>query len=157
MSSISNSPPTTYRTSSRRFRVYVAAGSTERLPVARPWIDRLIAAGIDVVDWTRDPNWSLGRIPTEAEFVESAQRDVVAIGECDLFWYIVPDQKSEGAAVELGYAQTLGKRIIASGSFGAHNIFALLIPREMRFASNKDAFAAVIEAEANYRKFVGEF
>ena len=157
MPSISNSSPTTYRTASRRFRVYVAAGSTERLLVAQPWIDRLIAAGINVVDWTRDPNWSLDHSPNEAELIESAQRDLVAVKECDLFWYIVPEQKSEGAASELSLAQTLGKRIVASGSFGARNIFALLIPREMRFASNKDAFAAVVEAEANYRKFGGEF
>jgi hypothetical protein len=85
----------------RPFKVYLATGSSVRLTVARPWIDRLIARGFHVVDWTRDSNWDLDRMPTEAEFVESATRDEDAIMGCDLFWYLVAPDKSEGAASEL--------------------------------------------------------
>lgn len=147
----------TYRTTSRPFRVYAACGSSQRLLVARPWIDRLIATGIEAYDWTRDPNWDLGRMPTDDELVQSAQRDETAIRTCDLFWYIVPDEKSEGAASELALARHLGKTIVASGEFGPRNIFALLIPKQMRFSSNRDAFSVICDIVEKRKTFHGEF
>jgi hypothetical protein len=141
----------------RSYRVYTASGSSQRLTVARPWIEQLIATGIEAYDWTRDPNWDLGRMPTEDEFIQSAQRDELAIRSCDLFWYIVPDEKSEGAASELSLARHLGKTIVASGEFGPRNIFALLIPRQMRFAANRDAFSVICDIESKFRSFRGEF
>lgn len=96
-------------------------------------------------------------MPTEAEFVESARRDEVAIHRCDLFWYIVPEEKSEGAASELAMARALDKRIVASGEFGARNIFALLVPPEMRFPSHEAAFIAVCNIAADFGKSWSSF
>jgi hypothetical protein len=149
-----NAPPPSIK---RPFRVYPASGSSQRLTIARHWIERLHDRGIEVYDWTRDPNWDLGRMPTEDEFVESARRDEVAIYQCDLFWYLVPEEKSEGAASELALARALGKRIVASGEFGARNIFALLVPSEMRFSSHETAFLAVCNIAKDFRSFRGEF
>lgn len=118
-----------------------------RLTTARPWIERLQTHGISVYDWTRDPGWDLGRPPTESELVEAATRDEDAIIACDLFWYIVPPEKSEGAASELMLAKCCGKPIIGSGDFGPRNIFALRYIRpELRFFSEQKAFAFVCEA-----------
>lgn len=149
--------PITFNTPDRPFRVYLASGSSLRLTVAREWIERLQAERIEVADWTRDPNWDLGRPPTERELSESAIRCEEAVTYCDLFWYLVPDEKSEGAASELALARHLGKSIVASGEFGPRNIFALLIPREMRFSSHEAAFSVVCDIESKFRSFRGEF
>ena len=131
----------------RPFRVYLATGSTVRLTTARPWIERLQAHGISVYDWTRDPGWDLGRPPTESELIDAAIRDEDAIIVCDLFWYIVPPEKSEGAASEIMLAKCYGKPIIGSGDFGPRNIFALRYIRpELRFSSEQKAFAFIREA-----------
>jgi len=131
----------------RPFRVYLATGSTVRLTTARPWIERLQAHGISVYDWTRDPGWDLGRPPTESELIEAATRDEDAIAACDLFWYIVPPEKSEGAASELMLAKCYGKPIVGSGEFGPRNIFALRYVRpELRFSSEQKAFLFIREA-----------
>ena len=118
-----------------------------RLTTARPWIERLQAHGISVYDWTRDLGWDLGRPPMESELVEAATRDEDAIAACDLFWYIVPPEKSEGAASELMLAKCYCKPIIGSGDFGPRNIFALRYIRpELRFSSEQKAFAFICEA-----------
>lgn len=142
----------------RPFRVYLATGSTVRLTTARLWIERLQSKGFSVCDWTRDPNWDLGRMPTEAELVESATRDEDAIATCDLFWYIVPAEKSEGAASELMLAKCYGKQIVGSGDFGARNIFALRYIRpEMRFSSEQKAFDAICTIAEKSKSWRGEF
>ncbi len=142
----------------RPFRVYLATGSSIRIHTARPWIDKLKSHGIFVYDWTRDPNWDLGRMPTEAELVESATKDEDAIAACDLFWYIVPADKSEGAASELMLAKCYGKQIIGSGEFGPRNIFALRYIRpEMRFSSEQRAFDAIRHVAEKSKSWRGEF
>lgn len=142
----------------RPFKVYLATGSSIRVHTARPWIDKLKSHGISVYDWTRDPNWDLGRMPTEAEFIESATRDEDAIVYCDAFWYIVPADKSEGAAAELAIAYCHGKPIVGSGDFGARNIFALRwIRPEMRFASEQRAFDAICAMAEKSKTWRGEF
>lgn len=96
-------------------------------------------------------------MPTEAEFIESAKRDESEIVRCDLFWYLVPNEKSEGAASELTLARQLGKSIVGSGEFGARNIFALLIPPSMRFPSHETAFSVICDIAEKRRSFCGEF
>jgi hypothetical protein len=149
--------PFPIKSSNRPFRVFLSSGSSQRLTVARPMIDRLIACGFSVCDWTRFPDWDLGREPTEAELVEAAAKCEDCVRRCDLFWYLVPEEKSEGAASELALARALDKRIVASGEFGARNIFALLIPPEMRFPSHETAFLAVCNIAKDFRSFRGEF
>jgi hypothetical protein len=118
-----------------------------RLTTARPWIERLQTHSISVHDWTRDPGWDLGRPPTESELVDAATRDEDAILACDLFWYIVSPEKSEGAASELMLAKCYGKQIIGSGEFGPRNIFALRYIRpELRFSLEQKAFSFIREA-----------
>lgn len=138
------------RLPNRPCRVYLASGSSQRL-IVRSWIDRLAAQGIAVYDWTRDPSWDLGRPPTENELIRSAQNDEREIANCDLFWYMVPQEKSEGAASELMLARQLGKRIVASGELGARNIFALFVPPSARFALHDDAFFAICTMAAKFR------
>lgn len=142
----------------RPFNVYLATGSTVRITTARLWIERLQAKGFSVYDWTRDPNWDRGWELSEAQFVESALRDEAAIRECDLFWYVVPEEKSEGAASELMLAKCRGKTIVGSGRFGARNIFALTsIPKELRFSSEQAAFSVICDIAEKAKRFRGEF
>jgi hypothetical protein len=127
-------------------RVYIAGGSSERLAVARPLIERAKELGVDVTaDWTRDPGWDLGRTPTLDELRESARRDIAAIEAADVVWLVVPRQKSEGASAEVGYALALRKRLVVSGEVGARNIFALLARPEDRFASHEEALTRVAQ------------
>jgi hypothetical protein len=144
-------------TPNRPFRVFLSSGSSQRLTVARPWIERLAATGIEAYDWTRDSNWDLGRMPTEDELIQSAQRDEHAVQACDLFWYVVPDEKSEGAASELALARHLGKRIVISGPVGARNIFALLVPKEARYQAHEEAFAKIVSIANDFAIYHGEF
>lgn len=129
----------------RRPRVYIAGGSSERLTVCRPLIERAKERGAEVTaDWTRDPGWDLGRPPTGDELRESAERDLAAIRRADVVWLIVPAQKSEGAAAEVGYALALGKRLVVSGETGVRNIFALRAAPGDVFARHEDALAHVV-------------
>lgn len=129
----------------RRAKVYIAGGSSERLTVCRPLIESAQRAGVEIAaDWTRDPGWDLGRMPTDEEFRESAGRDLAAIRRADIVWLVVPVQKSEGAAAEIGYALALGKRLVVSGETGARNIFALLAAPGDTFARHEDAFEHVV-------------
>jgi hypothetical protein len=127
-------------------RVYIAGGSSERLTVCRPLIERAIEFGVDVTaDWTRDPGWDLGRMPHAEEFRESAERDLDAIRRADVVWLVVPAQKSEGAAAEIGFALGLGKRLVVSGEIGARNIFALCASPGDTFDRHENALAHVVE------------
>lgn len=149
--------------SNRPFKVYLASGSSVRLSVARPWIERLQGEGFSVYDWTRDPGWDLNGPTTEVELVAAATRDEDAIAACDLFWYIVPPEKSEGAASELMLAKCYGKQIVGSGdfargAFGPRNIFALRYIRpEMRFSSEQIAFSVICDLAEKSKVWRGEF
>lgn len=110
------------------FAIYVAGGSSERLTVVRPIIDRLLAAGVEVTyDWTRDPGWESTSCAT-VDMMRAAERDMRAIRSADIVWYLAPEKMSEGSACELGMALALGKRVIVSGPHAtAHGrIFPLL-------------------------------
>lgn len=151
------SDPYRSKHSDKPFCVYFATGSSQRIPFARNWIERLASVGISVYDWTRDPNWSLPEMITLAQFRDSAGRDIEAVRACDLFWYAIPEQKSEGAAVEFGVALANGKSIVVSGDVGARNIFATLIPPEMIFAAHEAAFSVICDIVQKSKRHRGEF
>jgi hypothetical protein len=140
-----------------KFKVYFATGSKQRLTLARPWIERLQREGVDAYDWTVDPNWSLGREPTFTEFRQSAEKDIAAVRICDVFWYAVPEDKSEGAAVEFGVALANDKRVVVSGDVGARNIFATLVNPELIFPTHETAFLAICNMSRASGPFRGEF
>jgi hypothetical protein len=154
---MSTSPYRTNPNNKPPFKVYFATGSKQRLTLARPTIERLKRVGIDAYDWTIDPNWNLGREPTFAEFRDSATRDIEAVRACDVFWYAIPEDKSEGAAVEFGVALANHNRIVVSGDVGARNIFATLVIPELIFATHDQAFHAVSAMSFAGLKYRGEF
>jgi len=107
-------------------RVYLAGGSSERLTVCRPLIERLQSAGVSVHDWTNDPAFSLGREPTLAELRDAAHRDLHALVDAQIMWLVVPVQKSEGSAGEFLAGILNGHTTVVSGEVGVRNVFALL-------------------------------
>lgn len=115
----------------RRPSVYVAGGSHERLEVRR-WIDELVRRGARITfDWTRAPEWDLGRDITPDERRWVADLDLAAVLQARIVWVLLPRQLSEGAATELGAAlaaRALGHPvlIVASGSIDGQRIFAAL-------------------------------
>lgn len=126
--------------------VYLAGGSSERLTVCRPLIDRLTAAGVPIAyDWTRDPGWSHPGGESFAEAcADAAHRDLDAVRSCEILWYVAPEDRSEGSAAELGAALALGRTVIASGPHAlAHGrIFPLLAGRT--YPTHEDAFRVVV-------------
>jgi hypothetical protein len=129
--------------------LYIAGGSSERLTVVRPLIDACLAAGVSItLDWTRLPEWDDPQQQTHEFYRMRARQDLDALARAQLFWLVVPEQKSEGSAAELGYAlafEELGHDIIISGTtgtIGARNIFVLLADRI--FTEHKEALAFVI-------------
>lgn len=105
------------------WRVYVAGGSSERLTVVRPIIDRLSQVpGIEIIrDWTRDPGWDR---PSPQALLMAAELDINAIRRADVFWYVAPHLTSEGSHFELGFAMALGKLVKTSGKY-AHADFRI--------------------------------
>jgi hypothetical protein len=140
-----------------KFKVYFATGSKQRLTLARPWIERLQREGINVYDWTIGSEWSLGREPTFTEFRQSAEKDIAAVRICNVFWYAIPEDKSEGAAVEFGVALANNRRIVVSGDVGARNIFTTLVNPELIFPTHELGFHAVCAMSHAGFQFRGEF
>lgn len=109
-------------------KVYVAGGSSERLTVVQPLIDRLIAAGVEVTfDWTRCGEWD--RPGDEVAWFAAASADERGVHVADVVWLVMPGQKSEGSACEWGMALALKKVCIVSGATGSRNIFTTLASR----------------------------
>lgn len=97
-------------------------------------------------------------MPTEAELVAAATQDEDAIAGCDLFWYVVSREKSEGAASELALAKCYDKQIVGSGEFGSRNIFALRYIRpEMRFLTHEEAFLVICNIAEKSKVWRDEF
>lgn len=108
-------------------KTYVAGASVE---VARA--ERAIKAARDLgmtitFDWTvpvRAHGVGKEGSLTQEERAKHARDDLAAVEACELFWYLLPDPmvRSEGAAVEFGYAQGLmragvgPKIVLLSGS-----------------------------------------
>lgn len=112
--------------------LYIAGGSSERLTVCQPRIDRAVQLGARITyDWTRTPNYEVTR-PSDLSIRADTERDIAAVLRADILWIMVPQQLSEGASTELGVA--LGAlacgawrgRIVVSGEHARRNIFALL-------------------------------
>jgi hypothetical protein len=131
--------------------LYVAGGSSERLDVIRPLMDRARAAGVEIAhDWTTDPGWDLGRPPTVDELGDAARRDIAGILAARVFWLVVPAAKSEGAAAETGFMLASlmlapgprPRHLIVSGEIGARNIFALLASEY--YPTHEEALARVV-------------
>jgi len=123
-------------------QLYIAGGSDERLTVVRPLITEAKDCGLIVTyDWTRSPGYD--RPLTPAEVKEQALLDLQGVANADLVWYVAPEAKSEGSAVELGAALIRGKPVIASGPHALREsrIFALLAHRI--FATHDAAFRAI--------------
>jgi hypothetical protein len=84
--------------------VYIAGGSSE-LEACQRMIDAVIASGGRITcDWTRDPGWALGRPLTMVERSDTGARDLAAVMSAQIFWLMLPERPSEGAAAELGGA-----------------------------------------------------
>lgn len=117
--------------------LYIAGGSSERLTVGRPWIDRAIAEGARITfDWSRASGYDDAH-PTEDTLRENAAKDVHAVMDAGVFWLLAPAELSEGAATELGIAIAFAiamrlagverrMRIVVSGPHARGNLFALL-------------------------------
>lgn len=112
--------------------LYIAGGSSERLTVCQPRIDRAVQLGARITyDWTRTPNYEVTR-PSDLSIRADAERDIAAVLRADILWVLAPQQLSEGAASELGAAIGVRSkglwdgRIVVSGEHARRNIFAHL-------------------------------
>lgn len=108
-------------------KVFVSGGTSERLTVVRPYVDELIRRGFEIThDWTRCPLYD--RESTEDERREQARRDLDGVRAADVVWLMMPEEKSEGAHVELGAAFILWKPVVVSGprARAPGNLFSLL-------------------------------
>jgi hypothetical protein len=128
-------------------KVYIAGGSSERLTVVRPIIDRLIKNHLNihvVHDWTRNAEWDFVSV-NAGELEANAARDVQVVASADVLWFIAPAEKSEGAATELGVALALKKKIIVSGPHAWRNIFGMLADES--YDSHLGAFDALVNGD----------
>jgi len=99
-------------------QVYVAGASADRAAIARHIQDLTLSRMVEVtLDWTAvmanvaKPDSDL----TEEERNRYARQDLEAIDAASVFWLVIPNSKSVGAWVELGYAIARNKLIITSG------------------------------------------
>lgn len=122
--------------------MYVAGASSERETVAKPWMVKLIAAGVEIThDWTVDflnVDTSSGgdELLTPRERHARAKTDLEGVQRADVFWMLAPSAKAfSGAWVEMGYALGLrdyatiqGNRpiVVVSGETRNATIFAEL-------------------------------
>ena len=121
-------------------RFYVAAAS-EEIALAEDVIAELRAIGHAIAfDWPahiRAMN-AADRDLSQTVREASARADLDAVGTCDAFWLLVPEGRSSGAWLELGYA--LGRKtrplILVSGDW-QRTIFAELADR--RFPTHDEA------------------
>ncbi len=128
--------------------IYIAGGSSE-IELCQGMIDAVTHYGGRITyDWTRDPGWKLGRPLTMQERAECAARDLAAVAEARLFWLMLPQEKTEGAHVELGVALALrafglpGREVIVSGPMLDSRLFPARADRI--FAEHGEALAYVV-------------
>lgn len=128
-------------------KVYIGGGSDEREQV-QSLMAALVARGVEIThDWTRCVGYNRESVPAERR--EWARQDLDGVRAADIVWIVAPAQKSEGSAVEMGYAMALRKRVIVSGPHARriNRIFALLCEIH---DSHNDAFGYIMLAAQNY-------
>ncbi len=92
--------------------IFVSGGSSER-PRISEYVAVLRAAGWHVTyDWTRNAGWE---DPAHDEAQRAHLYCLRGVQEARVFWYVAPEQKSEGSHAELGIAVATRSRIVASG------------------------------------------
>lgn len=124
-----------------KLRIYVAGGSTERLTVVRPMIDRLKAEGVDIThDWTQCEGYD--RSPAPGERIGWARQDLRGVEDAHIVWVMVPKEPSTGAAVEMGAALVHGTPIIVSGRNGSCIFYDLCLC----FDTHEEALAEILRA-----------
>lgn len=114
-------------------RIYIAGGSTERITIVQPWIERVRASGMWEVthDWTQEVNY-------HRPAAECATQDVSGVLSADAVWLLVPEAVSEGMAFEFGLALQSAHAVVASGPSTGRCIFHTQARR--RFERHEDAF-----------------
>jgi nucleoside 2-deoxyribosyltransferase len=121
-------------------KVYVAGASAERHTRARPAIQALRAAGVQVThDWTFDPGFSAPRA-TRQMGRDAALRDLAGVGAADVLLFLSPRVPSRGAWVELGYALARGIDVVVAEL--CEDIFASLV--EGHYPTDGAAIEAII-------------
>lgn len=127
-------------------RVYVAGASKERELVGR-YMRRLENAGhLVTFDWTRDMDARAAAGQKDADLsdaqrLEYATEDLLAIARADLFWMLVPTNASVGAWAELGYALAALKATVVSGD---HRRSIFCAAANEHFATHEAAFAWIV-------------
>lgn len=128
-----------------RLPVYIAASSADHAR-AKSWARKLEASGLVRVTgewWTAVEHHGIGNDAalSDAKRREYAAYDLGGVAEAAVFWALWSDAKSEGRAVELGYAvSSEDHRIVISGPSRA-SIFTAL---GVEFATDEEAFEHVL-------------
>ena len=92
--------------------------------MVRTLIERLRVRGWEVThDWTIDPGYDAP--PSTNSKRRSACLDLDAVARAEVVWIVAPREKSEGAAVEFGFARGLRKKTVVSGADCTRCIFWL--------------------------------
>jgi hypothetical protein len=134
-------------------KVYVAGASSERNERAKHVMAALKAAGYVIThDWTTSVDMNCGPdhqpIVDDATLTKCAEDDYLGVVVADIFVLLAPQNASTGAWVELGIA--LGKlgpaRIYIAGDI-SKCIFALLIPKHHRFATDVQLIEYLVRRE----------
>lgn len=110
-------------------RIYLAGGSSERLTVVQPMIERMKQVGYTVTyDWTRGEEWCAGgdAALTREQRRKAAGVDIEGVERAQFLWLLVPEQPTRGAWVELGVAIAKGLLVVASGPRLRDSIFTEL-------------------------------
>jgi hypothetical protein len=122
--------------------IYVAGGSSEAEECAR-MIARLREVGFKITfDWTKEvlaATVSERNLPRNT-MIEAARRDLEAIDNADVFWLMIPREKSIGSSFEFSYAWSKGySPIYVSGDHRSSIFYQLAAPSRL-FDTHDAAF-----------------
>lgn len=98
-----------------------------RLYLAAPWVDKDkmedLATQFEANGHTITHRWWDVEVTEDLDLVQQASRDLTGVGSCEVL-VLFNTSKSEGKAIEQGYALALGIPIIAvKGSSDSNNVF----------------------------------
>lgn len=136
-------------------KLYIA-GSSKELYRAERWLKACRDAGITITeDWAAQMRQAgPDHLLDEDRLIKAAQADLDGVATADVVWLLHPPTTapSTGCWGELTYALAKGVTIITSQPTDAYgeasaaqfNIFALLVPKECRFASDAQACDAIV-------------